>query len=416
MDGCRAEHIGVGSEILLGQISNSHAQTISQVLANHGLYLYYHGAVGDNLDRICESFAIAVSRSNVVIITGGLGPTDDDLTREALAAHLGRPLRLSETALAEVEIFFTSRHRQMPEENRKQAMCIEGGEFLPNPNGTAPGQYVESDGVHYFLLPGPPLEMRPMLAQYVLPRLQQIFPARQALVSRLLHFCGIGESDVDEQIRALTAQSNPTVAPLAAEGEMLLRITATDESVESARERIEPVEMQLRAMFPSFIYGVDEETLPVAVGKVLQGRTATLAVAESCTGGMLSSMITAVPGASTYFRGGVVVYADDVKTRVAGVTAETLAQYGAVSEEVARELADGIRTRLGADYGLSVTGVAGPSGGTPDKPVGLVFGAVSGPDKTYVYRMQFRGSREQIRIRTAKQMLWRLWTIANQGQ
>nr|WP_308113446.1 competence/damage-inducible protein A [Alicyclobacillus tolerans] len=408
---CKAEHIAVGSEILLGQILNGHARAISLEFAAHGLNLYYHSAVGDNMERILQSLEIARSRSNVVVVTGGLGPTKDDLTKEALAAFLNRPLELSEDSLRALEAYFVARKRRMPEENRKQALCISGGEVLPNPNGTAPGQYVEADGVHYFLLPGPPLEMVPMLKNEVLPRLRTVFSNQTRIVSRVLHFCGIGESDVDEQIGELTAAKNPTVAPLASEGEMLLRITAAGNSDTEAQQYITPVEQMLREKFASFIYGVDDETLPSVVLKVLSGAGQTLAVAESCTGGLIASMLTAIPGSSAYFAGGVVAYQNEVKEKQLGVHSETLTAFGAVSEQTAREMAEGVRSRLNSTYGLSVTGIAGPSGGTPEKPVGLVYGAVAGPDGTQVFRMQFRGSREQVRIRTAKQMLWRLWRM-----
>ncbi|MDQ0189294.1 competence/damage-inducible protein A [Alicyclobacillus cycloheptanicus] len=406
---CRAEHIAVGSEILLGQIANGHARTISLELAKHGLFLYYHTAVGDNLERIIDAFATASRRTNVVIVTGGLGPTNDDLTKEALASYLDRPLHLSEAALQTLEAFFQRYKRPMPASNRKQAMCIEGGELLPNPNGTAPGQYVAAGGVHYFLLPGPPREMLPMLRDEVVPRLKALFPGEQTLVSRVLHFCGIGESAVDEQIADLTAMTNPTVAPLAGEGEMLLRITASDVSEEAARARIAPVEARLRSQFGRFLYGTDDDTLESVVGGALRERGQTLSLAESCTGGLIASLITSVPGASAYFAGGTVVYQNETKIKLLGVQSRTLDEHGAVSEQTAKEMAEGVRAACASSYGLSVTGIAGPSGGTPEKPVGLVYGAIAGPAGTRVYQMQFKGSRDQIRLRTAKMMLWRLW-------
>lgn len=406
---CMAEHVAVGSEILLGQISNRHAQTISAAFASHGFFLYHHTSVGDNLDRIIEAFRIASSRVNVVIVTGGLGPTDDDLTKEALAAFLGRSLVLSEEALRDLEAFFATRNRPMPPANRKQAMCIEGGALIPNPNGTAPGQYVRANGVHYFLLPGPPLEMEPMLENHVLPRLHAVFGGTRALVSRILHFCGIGESDVDAGIRDLTSQSNPTVAPLAGEGEMLLRITASDVSESAARARIETVEEMIRSRYGSFIYGVDDDTLASVVGQALQAGGTTVAVAESCTGGLISTMITAVPGSSAYYIGGIVAYDNRLKQDFLDVSEAILTEFGAVSEETARSMAEGVRRRFGATFGLAVTGISGPNGGSVDKPVGLVYVAVSGPKGAQVFRSQHKGSREQIRLRSTKSALWRLW-------
>jgi len=410
---CRAELIAVGTEIVIGQIHNGHAREISQELAKHGMYVYYHSAVGDNEARIIETFSIASRRSNAVIATGGLGPTQDDLTKEALAKFLGRRLVLSQEALAEVESYFQRRGRPMPEQNRKQALVIEGGEWIPNPNGTAPGQYVFDNGVHYFLLPGPPLEMRPMLQNYVIPRLVDHFGGTRKLVSRILHFCGIGESDVDARIADLTCKDNPTVAPYAGEGEMVLRITASGPTEEACWELIRPVEEELRRRFAPFIYGVDDDSLASVVLRRLRETGSTLAVAESCTGGMLAEMITDVPGSSAAFVGGVVAYDNRVKASVVGVHAETLAAHGAVSEPTARELAEGVREKLGATYGIGVTGIAGPGGGTPEKPVGLVYVGLAGPRGSRVYELRLRGSRAQIRIRSCKQALWRLWQELN---
>jgi nicotinamide-nucleotide amidase len=406
---CRAEHIAVGTEILLGQIANRHAQTISLAFADQGFFLYYHSAVGDNMERIVQAFRQAAVRSNTVVVTGGLGPTEDDLTKEALAAHLGRRLLLSESALREIESYFRGRGRAMPERNRKQALCVEGGELIPNPNGTAPGQYVEADGVHYFLLPGPPLEMEPMLREHVIPRLRRLFPQQQAIRSRVVHFCGIGESDVDQQITDLLAKSNPTVAPLAGEGEMLLRITAAAADDAAAEALIAPVEAEIRRRFGDYIYGIDEETLPSAVGRRLQAAGATLALAESCTGGLISSMITAVPGSSAYFQGGVVAYQNRVKTTALGVQEATLREHGPVSEATAAEMAAGVKSALDAVYGAAVSGIAGPGGGTPEKPVGTVCAAIAGPSGVRAWTMRLRGSREQIRIRAAKRLLWEIY-------
>ncbi len=384
------------------------------MLAEHGLFLYHHHAVGDNLERIVQVLKQASERSNVVILTGGIGPTNDDLTRDAVAKHLGLPLTLDPEALAMVESFFRSRSRTMPEENRRQAMRIQGAEILPNPNGTAPGQYVAHEGVHYFLLPGPPLEMKPMLKNEVLPRLLRLFPSPQVLISRILHFCGIGESHVDEQLHDLMQSSNPTLAPLAGEGEMLLRITANAPSVGEAEGLVRAMESEIRRRLGSFIYGTDEDTLPVAAYRGLQACGATVAVAESCTGGMVNAMMAEVPGVSAVWKGGVVAYENAVKMEVLGVSPETLREHGAVSAETAKEMAEGVRQRLGSTYGLATTGIAGPNGGTPDKPVGLVYIAVAGPTGSVVERGLFRGSREQIRIRSSKNALWQLVKVLSQ--
>jgi nicotinamide-nucleotide amidase len=306
--------------------------------------------------------------------------------------------------------YFSRYSRTMPEENKKQAMCIEGGELIPNPNGTAPGQYIFAESVHYFLLPGPPMEMRPMFQAWVLPKLREIFAVnQQVLVSRILHFYGIGESTVDEQIVDLTTGVNPTVAPYASEGEMVLRISATASNTEGAQNRIAPVEAEIRKRFGEFIYGVDKDTLPSVVASVLTQKKATLAVAESCTGGLVQQLLTDLPGASSYLLGGIVSYDNRIKHELLGVPEEILTMEGAVSESTAKWMAEGVRKKLKSTYGISVTGIAGPDGGTPEKPVGLAYVAVAGPTRTEVFRVHQRGSREQIRIRVAKHLLWRLW-------
>jgi nicotinamide-nucleotide amidase len=413
IDTCRGEHVAVGSEILLGQIQNSHARTVSLAFAEHGFYIYHHAAVGDNLERLIQVLREAAERSNVIVLTGGLGPTEDDLTREAVAQYLGRSLQESAEAMAAIDAYFVHRQHTMPLENRKQAMQILGGELLRNPNGTAPGQYVEADGVHYFLLPGPPLEMKPMLQSEVIPRLQRIFPDKRVLASKVLHFCGIGESTVDERITHLLAATNPTVAPLASEGEMLLRLTATADTESEAERRIAPVAEELYGLFRPYIYGEDEETLSSVVGQQLLQQSASLAVAESCTGGMVSSMITSIPGSSEYFYGGVVSYSNAVKQATLGVSERVLAKHGAVSKETAIEMAEGVKRSLNTTFGASVTGIAGPEGGTADKPVGLVYGAISGPQGTKTYEWRFYGSREQIRIGASKRLLWSVWLMLN---
>ena len=409
---CKAEHVAVGSEILLGQILNRHAMDVSLALTRHGFPIYHHTAVGDNEGRILDVLSIAVKRSNVVIVTGGLGPTDDDLTKECVAKFLDRRLIMDEVALQTLNEYFAHRGREMPEANRKQALCIEGGQLLPNPNGTAPGQYVYDDvrAVHFFLLPGPPLEMNPMLENEVLPKLGILFPHSGVLISRVIHLCGIGESDVDAKIKDVTTSSNPTVAPLAKEGEMLLRITASAPDAQAARVLLAPVEDRIRAEFASYVYGVDDESLVSVVGDILTGKNQSLSVAESCTGGLLSSMITAVPGSSTYYKGGVVAYHNDAKEKFLGVKRESLEEHGAVSQEVAIEMAEGAREAFAADYAISLTGVAGPTGGTELKPVGLVYGDIADGSTTECFRLQYHGSREQIRIRASKHMLWRLWS------
>lgn len=411
-----AELIAVGTEILLGQIDNSHARYLSQELAMLGVSVYFHSSVGDNEERATQLIRTALSRSDIVILTGGLGPTVDDLTREAVAKACAVPLTFSPEAFAEhVAPYFARVGRAMPETNRRQAMRVGNAVFLPNPRGTAPGQYVCHEGKHIFLLPGPPLEMRPMFIESVRPVLLRLAGA-DVIVSRMLHLYGIGESTVDMRIAdLLQAQSNPTLAPLASEGEMLLRLTAKARNAEHAAALMAPLERELRERLGTYVYGVDDDTLAKVALRTLADRKATVALAESCTGGLTAAMLVDVPGSSAQFIGGVVAYDNRVKVSALGVSETLLLQVGAVSEEVAVAMAQGVRERLGADYGVGITGIAGPGGGTEEKPVGLVYIAVSGAQMTEVRRYDYAGDRAQIRIRAAKSALHLLVQCAGQS-
>jgi nicotinamide-nucleotide amidase len=406
----RAEIIAVGTELLLGQIANTNAQFLSEQLALAGVSVYFHTVVGDNKERLRSALSIAAGRSDLIVLSGGLGPTDDDVTREAVAEHVGRRLVLDETILHRLRELFAGFNMVMPENNRRQAMVIEGGLVLDNPRGTAPGMYVKDGSRHYVLLPGPPTELRPMVREKLLPLVQSI-AGPVTIRSRVLRLYGIGESPLEERLKdILDGQSNPTIAPLASEGEVMLRLTARAVNEEEAYRLIAPVEQQIRERVGKYIYGVDDEILPVAVGKRLASRNQTLAVAESCTGGLVGASLTEVPGSSSYFRMGIVTYSNASKHQLLGVSAETIRVHGAVSEETAREMAEKIRILAGTDWGLSVTGIAGPGGGTPEKPVGLVYTAVSGPEGVRTKRLLLRGDRQQIRIRSVKAALFLLIT------
>lgn len=405
----RAEIIAVGTELLLGQIANTNAQYLSNQLALEGVSVYYHQVVGDNQDRLQQVLTLAHSRSELIVLTGGLGPTDDDLTRESLAAFLHRQLLLDADELERLREFFAQLGKEMPINNQKQAMRIEGGQFLPNPRGTAPGQYVEADGHHYFLLPGPPTEMRPMVEEQLIPILRAVLGRDVTIRSRVLRMFGIGESAMEMEVAdILNQQTNPTIAPLASEGEVTLRITARAASEEAAFALIAPAEHQLRQRLGKYIYGTDGETLPVAIGNRLKFRGQTLSLAESCTGGLVASMITDIPGSSAYFKQGWVTYNNQAKMDQLGVPLAALDAHGAVSEETARSMAEGARQRANSDWAISITGIAGPDGGTPEKPVGLVYIAVAGEDGTTVKKFNFYGDRQQIRIRSAKNALYSL--------
>jgi nicotinamide-nucleotide amidase len=406
-----AEILAVGTELLLGQIVNSNAQYLSSQLALLGINVHFQGVVGDNRKRLLEAIKIAVDRSDILLLTGGLGPTDDDLTREAVAEFFGKPLLLDDSILSNLEAFFQSRGIAMPPNNRKQAMRIEGAQILPNSRGTAPGQYLDCSGKHVFLLPGPPSEMQPMFRESVIPILRGLFP-NQTIQSRLLRMVGIGESAMEEKVRdILDAQTNPTIAPYASEGECSLRITAKAENEQQAWQLIAPVEQKLRERLSKYIYGVDEETLPQVVGRQLQEKGLTLAVAESCTGGLLGKWMTDIPGSSKYFVGGCITYNNELKQLLLNVSPQTLQTHGAVSEECAMEMAIGLHGRTHADVCVSITGIAGPDGGTPEKPVGLVYTAVHYAGQTLVRRWMLHGDRNQIRIRAAKQALQLVWRV-----
>lgn len=404
-----AELIAVGTEILLGQIENTHARYLSEELAKLGVSVYFHSVVGDNMDRLTELVKLALARSQVILITGGLGPTGDDVTRDAVADACGVALQFSAQAYEQHVLPYFHRIGKEPADvNRRQALRIGDAEFLPNPRGTAPGQYVRHEGRHLFLLPGPPLEMRPMFEETVLPRLLNLVGSA-VIFSRVLHLYGIGESDVESMLLdLLKTQTNPTIAPLASEGEMVLRLTARATTEDEAKALIAPVEKELMQRLGDYVYGFDGVSLASVVFEALRNRQKRVAFAESCTGGLLSSMLVDLPGSSEVFEGSLISYSDRVKARELGVSEELLRTYGAVSEEVARAMAEGVRTVLHTDYGVSVTGIAGPGGGTVDKPVGLVYVAVAGQEGIRVARKVFPGDRMQVRIRSAKLALYQL--------
>ncbi|MGZ4031080.1 MAG: competence/damage-inducible protein A [Tumebacillaceae bacterium] len=406
-----AEILAVGTELLMGQIANTNAQFLSQRLAEIGISVYHHSVVGDNRARAIKTLSIAKERgADVIILTGGLGPTEDDLTRDVVATLLGRKQNLSNEIVEHIRSFFTYRGREMPENNLQQAMVIEGATVLDNPRGTAPGQYVEADGVHYFLLPGPPTELKGMYQEQVLPILRNLQGAKQQVIaSRILRVYGLGESTMEMQIKdIIQQQSNPTVAPYASEGEAVLRLTAAAATEAEAMRLIAPVEQAIRERLDAYIYGIDEETLPVTAGKLLREKGQTLVTAESCTGGMIGAALTDLPGSSDFFWGGFVTYHNNVKQNTLGVTEQVLREHGAVSSECAKQMAEGARAKAGTDWAISVTGIAGPGGATDTKPVGLVYIGVAGPSGTTVQEHRMKGDRHQIRLRAVKTALYGL--------
>lgn len=400
-----AEIISVGTELLLGEIVDTNSAEISESLAQLGINVFFQSCVGDNPLRMAALFSQALVRSQVVIITGGLGPTEDDRTKEVLARVGGVQLRLDPQALAQVERYFQVTGREMTENNKRQAMMPEGAEILENPRGTAPGVYWQVAGRHVFCLPGVPTEMRTMWRESVVPKIAQIAGVNGAIFSRTLRFFGIGESSLEEKIEDLVKGENPTVAPYAGSGEVRIRITARENTQERARQMIEPVEKELRARLGQFIYGYDDDTLESVVGRLLTEKGMSLATAESCTGGLLGSRLTDIPGSSAYYRGGWIAYSNEAKVQELGVDAEVLAAHGAVSEEVAAQMALGAQARSKADFAVSITGIAGPDGGSAEKPVGLVCFGVAGPEGVQTTTSRFTGAREDVKWRSSNEAL-----------
>ena len=404
-----AEVLSVGTELLLGEITDTNAQVISARLKEAGIDVYKRVTIGDNPARLQASFSEALGRADVVIATGGLGPTDDDLTATALAAALGRGLAWSEEAWSWTLQWFQRRGRTPTESDRKQAMIVEGGIPLRNANGTAPGQAVIVGDRVAAILPGPPREMVPMLVDQVLPLIMSKYPHLSPLFCVDLKLVGIGESRVGETVRDLMTRANPTLAPYAGSGEVRLRIAAKAQSESEARAMISEVEGEVRSRLGEFIYGTGEETLESACGELLSKKGLTLAVAESITGGLVAHRITLVPGSSRYFRMGVVAYDPSVKVTCLGVDGEAVSRNGAVNADVARGMAEAVRALAGAKIGLSTTGFAGPDGGTPGEPLGAVYIAVAHKGEVTVDRQVFGGSRALIKANTAQRALYMLW-------
>lgn len=367
----RAEIISVGTELLLGQIVDTNAAYLGQELADLGVDVYFKQTVGDNAQRVQDAVRLALGRADAILMTGGLGPTEDDLTVEAVAATVGDELVRNEEVAAHVRRFFESRGRVPPESVYKQAFVPRTARIIPNYRGTAPGIHLEPQGRMIFIMPGVPYEMQGMMSGYVIPYLRGRTEG-VVIGSVVLRVTGEGESAVEARIKDLIRGTTPTIAPYAKLGEVHLRITAKGPADE-VRAQLARGEAQVRERLGELVYGVDEESLEAVVGVLLASRGLTLSVAESCTGGLLAQRITNVPGSSAYFREGVVTYSNLAKSERLDVAPALLEQHGAVSADVAEAMAAGIRTRAGTDLGVSITGVAGPSGGTTEKPVGLVF-------------------------------------------
>jgi nicotinamide-nucleotide amidase len=396
-----AEIVTIGTEMLLGDLVDTNTAWISQRLAELGVGIYRHTTVGDNTERIVSALREAASRSALVVTTGGLGPTSDDLTNACIATLTGREMVEYPEAREHVDTMFARFGRQPTTNNYKQVMFPTGTELIPNPVGTAMGALVEWEGTLFATLPGVPTEMKTMFGETLEPLIRA--RSEGSIVSKTLHFAGIGESALAERVQEFLDATDPTVAPLAGQGRVRLRITTRAATEKEAQEKIAPVEKEVIARLGDYFYGEDGETLEGAVARLLTERGATLALAESCTGGLLAKRLTDMPGSSAYFTEALVTYSNESKERLLGVPHALIVEHGAVSEAVAREMAEGVRRVSGADYGLSVTGVAGPDGGTEEKPVGLVFVGISDAEGTFAEKVDLTAwarSRDSIRERS----------------
>lgn len=401
----KAEIVGIGTELLLGQIANTNARTISEALAPAGVDVLFHTVVGDNEQRIADALAAALGRVDVVISTGGLGPTHDDLTREAIARVTGRPLRRQPDLVQWLRRRFERLGRPMPEANLRQAELPEGAAAIPNIRGTAPGIVLEHEGRLIYALPGPPAEIEPMIESTLVPQLRARTGA--TIVSRTVRVAEMPESEVAERIRGviegLDREPVATIALLASAGDVMVRITAKDETPEAAEARIRPVEAEVRRILGVAVYGTDGDSLEGAVARLLKQRQLTVAVGESLTGGLVCSRLVGVPGASTFLPAGYVAYSEEAKQRDLGVPPEILEQHGAVSAEAAAAMAAGVRARAGADLGLSTTGEAGPD--PAEAPVGTVYVGLAWEGGTTVRPLKLGGGRELIRRWAAQSAL-----------
>lgn len=400
-----AEIIAIGSELLAPDRTDTNSLWLTEKLNHIGIEVRLKTIVGDDDARLEEAIRDAVKRSGVVITTGGLGPTEDDITRKVAARALGRRLLLDEQVLDEIRKRFQSFGRAMPERNSRQAMVIDGAEVLPNPNGTAPGMLLDSEGTAVVLLPGPPREMQPMVEHYVLPKLTAK-AGDLRVVRRMLRVTGLGESALDEQIAPIYTQfTNPRTTILFNRSEIEIHLTAQAKTERDAELLLDGLSAQLEARLGNYIFAFRGEKMEEVVGLKLAVGGYTLAVAESCTGGLIAQRITEIPGSSKYFVAGIVAYANETKIHALGVDPDLLEKYGAVSAEVADAMAIGVKERSGTDFGLSVTGIAGPDGGSKDKPVGLVYIALADAVHTEHRKLMLPGDRTLVRWRASQAAL-----------
>ena len=400
----KTEIITVGTEILLGDILNTNTHYLSNELANMGIDVYYQITVGDNEQRLLSQLKESFKRSDLVILTGGLGPTEDDITKEVCAKYFNMEMEFHEQSWDKIIEIHNKMNRKPTENNRKQAYFPKGSLILPNKYGTAPGCIMEKDKETIILMPGPPKEMKPMFDNYVKPFLLK--DNKNILKSKVLRIIGMGESKIENDLLDLIdKQINPTIATYAKDGECTVRITAKGKNEKEVESLIEPISNEIKSRFKEKVYGEDDTAIEDEVAKILVDNNLTIAVAESCTGGMVAADLINYPGISSVFMEGCVTYSNEAKMMTLNVKKETLNTVGAVSEQCAKEMSEGVAARHNTNIGLSTTGIAGPEGGSEDKPVGLVYMGITINNKTIVKKYIFNGNRQQIRSRACKTLL-----------
>lgn len=399
------EIIAVGTEILLGNIVNTNAAYLAEKCAGLGLSCYHQDVVGDNEERLSETIRLALTRADIILLSGGLGPTQDDLTKEAAAKVMGKELYLHEPSKEAIRQFFAERNMEITENNWKQAMVPEGCIVVENPGGTAPGIIIAENGKHVVLMPGPPGELIPMFERSIMPYLAGLTTG--VIYSQTVKICGVGESKAESMVEDLVnAQDNPTIATYAKTGEVHLRVTATAPDEKEAKKLVKPMVKELKGRFGNHVYTTDSEvTLEKAVVDLLMANKLTACTVESCTGGMLSARLINVPGVSEVFKSGYVTYSNKSKRKLLGIKKNILMKHGAVCEQIAKEMAKTAATLARTDVSVSTTGIAGPDGGTPDKPVGLVYIGCNVCGRVTVKECHFHGTREKIRESTVSAAL-----------
>ncbi len=404
----KAEIVSTGTELLLGETFNTSAHYLTGKLSSLGIEVDYHTTVGDNPKRLEQVLRQAIDRSDLLVTTGGLGPTADDLTKELVAKVLDLKLEIDVSSLEQIKQFFGRRKAPMPSSNEKQAFFPKGSKILPNPIGTAPGAIIQKSGKTIIILPGPPFEMQPMFDNYVWTELEKIVgPHAERMNERVLKVFGIGESAIEKVLDELMNLPDLTVALLAKRAEMHVRLVArsTETTFGKAKESLDRVEEEIRRRLGNKVFGRDQETMIGIIGQRLKEKNLTISTAESCTGGLLGAAFTQEPGSSRFYLGGVVSYSNSLKQGLLGVSEKNLKLFGAVSEAVAKEMAEGIRNKTGSDLAISTTGIAGPDGGSDEKPVGLVYIGFSSAKGVYAEKFQFYGERESVRQLTVQAAL-----------